>query len=320
MTTQKSIQKQKIIVIVGPTASGKTGLALRMCKGFKGEIISADSRQVYLGMDLGTGKEGDYHLVKNEGVDPQSARILENIPQYLIDIYSPKDQTFTLGDFLKLAPPLIENIAHRQKVPFIVGGTHLYVTALLQGFIPGQTSDKEKEIRTSLETKPLEELLKQLKTLDPKSYVTIDKNNPRRVTRALSATLASGQPFSQQIAKKDSPYDPLILAIDFPRNILYQKIDKRVDDRIAQGMIEEVKNLLDSGVSYQKLQSFGLEYRFISDYIVGKIPKEEMITKLKYAIHSYARRQLIWLRNQMEVHWIKNDDQAKEKIADHLSN
>lgn len=311
--------KPKVITILGPTASGKTSLAVAFSKVFNGEIISADSRQVYIGLNLGSGKEGEKVTIDLPNLGPTPARLIDGIPQYLIDIISPHE-TYTVADFQVQAKQLIENITSRGKVPFIVGGTHFYVQALSQNYSLPTSDNKEITIREKLEKLPTADLLEQLKTADPKSYQSIDHKNLRRIIRALSVSLASGQPFSEQQKTANSDYDFLHLAIDLPRGELYHNIDKRVDDRLALGMIDEVKGLLDGGISPEKLISFGLEYRFITEFLTGQILTEaEMAEKLKFATHAYARRQLTWLNNKMTVTWIKDKDKATGAIQQFLS-
>lgn len=306
--------KNKIIIILGPTASGKTSLAVKLAKQFSGEIISADSRQVYIGMDLGTGKEGKLTQINLPDLGPQSARMVDDIPQYLIDIISPKE-IYSVANFQKSAESLIKNIHSRSKTPFIVGGTNFYIQALTEGYDLPVADKKELKIRAQLEKLPKEELLDKLKTTDPEYFKNADLHNTRRLIRALSVTLTAGQKISQLQKKSCWDYDTLYLAIDLDRQTLYQNIDKRVDDRIALGMIEEVQNLISLGIPKERLVSFGLEYRFITEYLTGEIPnKHEMIQKLKYSTHAYARRQLIWLRNKMPVVWIKNYHEAVEQI------
>lgn len=235
---------KKNIVIVGPTASGKTGLAVFLARKFNGEIISADSRQVYKGMTIGSGKE-----------------YFADIKQHLIDIRQPAEEIFNVYDFQKLATEKIDEILAKNKIPIIVGGTGLYISSLVNGY-----------------------------KFDIKGKKSTEKNSP--------------------------DYDFLILGTNINRQELYQRIDQRVNDRIKNGMIEEVEKLLENGVSAEKLIKFGLEYKFITEYLTGIISdKNEMIQKLKFATHAYARRQLTWLRHKLDnIIWIKNQTEA-EKLA-----
>jgi len=303
---------KKVIVILGTNASGKTNLAVKLARKFKGEIISADSRQVYQGMDLGTGKEGRKGFFNKYPV-----RFIDTIPQYLVDIKKPNQQ-YTVADFQEQATALIHKIIQRNKIPFIVGGTGLYLDAVTKGFIIPQTSKKGKQIRKKLEKQSLKMLLKRLKKLDFKTYRKIDKNNKRRIIRALEVCLITGKKFSElkKAAKPDFKF--LKIGLTHPRKKLYQLIDERVNRRIKQGMILEVKKLRKLGIQWKRLDDFGLEYRFIAKYLKGEFSKEEMIEKLKFAIHDFARRQLTWFRRDKEIHWITSQKQAERLIRKFL--
>jgi len=298
----------KVIVILGPNASGKTGLAVKLAKKFKGEIISADSRQVYQGMDIGTGKEGKRGVINKHPV-----RFINSIPQYLVDIKKPSQQ-YTVADFQKQVTGLIQEIIQRNKIPFIIGGTGLYLDALTKGFIIPQTSKKGQQIRKKLEKQNLKILLKKLKKLDFETYQKIDKSNKRRIVRALEVCLITGKKFSELKKESKPDFQFLKIGLTHPRKKLYELIDKRVDKRIKQGMIAEVKKLKRQDLSWKRLDDFGLEYRFIAKYLKGEFKKEEMIEKLKFAIHHFARRQLTWFRRDKEIYWISSKKQAERSI------
>lgn len=304
--------RQKIIIILGPTSSGKTKLAVKLAKKFNGEIISADSRQVYLGMDLGTGKEG-----RKKIVDGEPSRVLNNIPQYLIDIKKPEEQ-FSVSEWQKSANQLIEKISQKGKIPLIVGGTGLYLTALTEGFSLPPATRQSLILRKKLEKKPLADLLAKLKTVDPKTYQKIDHHNKRRITRALEVSLTADRPFSELTNRTKPPYQILKIGLQLPRPLLYSLIDQRLDKRIRQGLIQEVKKLHQAGLSWPRLESFGLEYRWTSLFLQGKITREEMTTKLKFASHHLAKRQLTWWRRDKAIHWINNETQAKKLIKSFL--
>jgi tRNA dimethylallyltransferase len=289
--------KRKIIVLAGPTASGKTDFAKYLIEKFNGEVISADSRQVYCGLDIGSGKDKSFF-------------------QYLIDIRKPEEK-FTVADFQKEASRAVEEIYQKGKIPFIVGGSGFYIDAFLKNkrlAPPGNPKLREK-----LERKSPHQLFEQLKKLDSKTAAVIDKNNKRRLVRALEVCLESGRAFSSFGQESPPKFDVLYLVVDLPRQILYQKIDQRLEKRLEEGMIEEVENLLKQGVSPKWLKSLGLEYRYITEYLEGRYPKEEMIEKLKYAIHRFARRQITWFKKNKEAIWIKDIQQAEKLIEDFLS-
>jgi len=289
---------KKLIVIAGPTASGKTNLAKNLIQKFNGEVISADSRQVYQDLDIGTGKD-------------------KSFPQYLIDIKKPGEK-FTVADFQKEAQKAVKAIYKKKKIPFIVGGTGFYIDAFLKGKCLAPPP-KNLKLRKKLERLSNKKLWEKLKKLDPKAANQIDQNNKRRLVRALEVCLTTGKPFSSFGQKNPPPFQVLYLVIDLPREVLYKKIDKRLLKRLKEGMIEEVENLLKQGVSRDWLKSLGLEYRYISEYLEGKYSKEEMMEKLKYAIHSYARRQMTWFRKNKKAIFIQKKKEAEKLIHQFLN-
>ncbi|MCS6956386.1 MAG: tRNA (adenosine(37)-N6)-dimethylallyltransferase MiaA [Patescibacteria group bacterium] len=292
-------QKPKIIIIVGPTASGKTDLSIKLAKEFNGEIISADSRQVYKGMDLGTGK------IKKEEA--------ENIPHYMINIASPK-KTFTVFQYVKKAQKAIKRILKRKKLPIIVGGTGFYIDALVFGLnIP--TVPPNLKFRQKLQKKSTEELYEILKQKDPKRSATIDPKNKRRLIRSLEIIEKLG---SVPPKKINPQYQTLFLGIKRQPEELKKRIKKRLISRIKEGMISEVKKLKNKGISWKKLENFGLEYKYAAQYLQNKISYQEMINKLNKAIWQYARRQLTWFKKNKNIFWIRNFFQAKKIINDFL--
>jgi len=342
---------KKLIAVIGPTASGKTKLAVFLAKKFNGEIVSADSRQVYQGMDIGTGKEGirpkrtktkdqrlktkDQRLKIKDRLEyiKQNAWREKGIPQYLLDICDPKEQ-YTVAQFQKDAYKIIYDIFNRGKLPILVGGSGLYIDAVLKGYQVPKTSPR---LRQELEKLSNKDLLDQLKGYDPVAYQKIDHCNRRRILRALEASIVNRRPFSEYRARKPK-FNPLIIGLDLPRKKLYQRIDEKVDKRIKQGMIKEVENLLKSGITYKRLRNFGLEYRYISEYLhhlqEGRpIPsevkgrnsseaekaKQEMIKNLKFKIHAFARRQLTWFRRNKEIHWLRSRQEAQKLVQKFLT-
>jgi tRNA dimethylallyltransferase len=268
------------VVVAGPTASGKSALGIALAQEFNGEIVSADSRQVYRGLDIGAAK-----------VTPEERAL---VPHHLLDVADP-NEIYTVARFQQEATRTIDAILARGRQPFLVGGS--------------------PELRAQLETRPLAELLAELEQLDPLSAASIDRQNPRRVIRALEVCLVTGQPFSAQRKIAAPLYNCLQLAIDWPRPQLYARIDRRVDERMEQGMLEEVRRLLAAGVTHERLEAFGLEYRFLSRFLRGEFPNEaEMVQRLKFAIHDFTRRQLTWLRKDRRIVWI--DGQRLDKATD----
>lgn len=283
--------KNKVIAIVGPTASGKTELAKKLIQKFNGEVISVDSRQIYQGLDLGTGKDKSFR-------------------QYLIDIKKP-EEPFSVVEFQKLARKTLNALVKRGKVPFLVGGTGYYLDAIIHNFEFPKIKPSPS-LRHALESKDKEELYQKLAKYDPVSAKRVALNK-RRLIRALEIVLQTQKPVPL-LSKKKSDFNLLILGIDLPRQKLYRKIDKRVDERLEQGMIQEVRALIRQGVSKEWLRNLGLEYRFITDYLALRYTKEEMIVKLKFAIHAFARRQLTWFRRNKAIHWVKSGEEAEALI------
>lgn len=282
----------KLIIILGPTASGKSSLGIELAKKHDGEIISADSRQVFRKLDIGTGK-----VTKQEQ---------KEIKHHLIDVLDPEEK-FSVADFQKLALGAIDDIISRKKMPFLVGGTALYIYSIIDNYKITDVAP-DKNLREELSKK----ILQELQAMVPKNTLNADDyKNPRRLIRAIEK-LKSGSAIDP---KKGKPkYDNIILGINIAREELYKKIDKRVDERLKQGMIEEVKNLRKQGVTDEWLISLGLEYKWITEYLLGKWKKEEMIEKLKFAIHAFARRQMTWFRKDKKIKWVDSVVDAEKAI------
>lgn len=285
-----------MLVILGPTATGKSRLAVELAKQIQGEIISADSMQVYRGMDIGTAKPS---LEERQG-----------IPHHLIDIRDP-DQTWSVADFIEEVPRLAGEINSKKHFPIIVGGTGLYLWSLIEGFsFPIAPADKD--LRNRLEIAPLATLYSQLSTIDPEAARKIHANDKKRIIRALEVFELTGRPISElQKFRGDSPHlsvgnqPPLIIGLNLPRDELHSRINLRVEIMIAQGLIEEVQSLLKKG--YQKdLPSFqALGYKEVVEYLDGKWEKEQMIEELKKRTRHFARRQMTWFKRFKAVRWFE---------------
>lgn len=303
---------KKIIVIVGPTASGKSELAVKLAKKFNGEIISADSRQVYKGMDIGTGKVSR-DKAKNKTKDSK-IYLHEGIAHYLLDVAHPK-RKFTVVQYRKLAQKAIEKIFKKGKIPIICGGTGFYIQSLIDGIsIPEVKPDWK--LRKKLEKKSTKELYQILKKLDPKRAKTIDKENPRRLIRAIEIAKKIGK---VPILKKNPLcYLVLMIGIKKEKKELSSLIKKRLLKRLKQGMIEEVKKLRKSGISFKRLEEFGLEYRQIARFLQKKISKNEMIKNLQKDIEHFAKRQMTWFKKDKRIIWIKNFKEAEKLTKDFL--
>jgi len=290
--------KEKVLVIVGPTASGKTKLAVGLARRFNGEIVSADSRQVYRGMDIGTGKD-----LKEYGT----------IKYYCIDIASPKRQ-FTVAQFKRCAEAAIQDIVKRGRLPIVVGGSGLYISALVDG-LQLQTGKPDAEIRKRLGKKTLVQLLALLKRVDLTTYKVIDKKNRRRVERALEIYYQTGKRKSQIARRTVSPYAFLQIGVVVPKEKLKKNIAKRLQQRLEQaGMIDEVRRLRRQGVNFKRLEDFGLEYRYIARYLQKKITYEEMVEQLQKAIWQFSKRQMTWFKRDPRIIWVTIGREAVSQI------
>ena len=292
-----------LVVILGPTASGKTKLAIDLARKFRGEIICADSRTVYKKLDIGTAKP-----TKEEQ---------KKVSHYLLDIVEPGQQ-YSVAEFKKLAEQKIEEIWSRGKIPFLVGGTGLYIDAVIYGYdIPPVAPDQK--LRQKLEKLSRKDLLGKLKEKDPEFATQVDKNNKRRLIRALEVIQKTGQKFSKLRSKKRPKYDLLILGINIPRQKLLKKIDVRIDARIKAGMIQEVEDLVKKyKIDPVWLENLGLEYRWLTQYVLGRLPKDEAIQKLKFETHAFSRRQMTWFKRNKEIHWIKSRKEAQVIVQNFL--
>lgn len=313
---------KKIIAVVGPTASGKSELAVKIAKKYNGEIISADSRQVYRGMDIGTGKVTGSWKIHSESNKSLSSRadegardlskvyIYKSIPHYGIDIASPKTQ-YSVTQFQKYAKKIIKDIHSRGKLPILCGGTGHWIDAVVLEQQMPQVKPNPA-LRKKLEKLNTTQLFAKLAKLDPQRAQTIDAKNPRRLIRALEIILSTGKPVPALTA--ESKYDVLWLGITTEQEKLYSKIDKRLSQRLKQNMIQEVKTLHSQGISWKRLQDFGLEYKFCALYLQNKISLQALETELSQAIKHYAKRQLTWFKRNKNIHWISKTSEALKYI------
>lgn len=288
---------KKLIIILGPTASGKSNLAIKLAKEFNGEIVSADSRQIYKEMDIGTAK-----ITKKE---------MDGIPHYLIDIINP-DKEFTLAQYKKLAVKTIKDIQKRNKLPFLVGGTGLYIQTIVDNLqIPEVRPDNK--LRDKLERQTNQKLYDQLKKLDPQSLKVININNKRRMVRALEVCLLTKKPFSQQRKKGKLLFNTLQIGIKPNKKTLERKINQRADKMIQAGLIEEVKNLIKK-YGHKPYSMSGIGYKEIISYLEKKISLDKAKELTKIHTRQYARRQMSWFRRDKKIKWIKTYLEAKKII------
>ena len=294
MKMSQQTTKIPVIFIVGPTASGKTDAGICLAKQIGGEIVSADSRYLYRGMDIGTAKPD---LEERQG-----------IPHYLIDVADP-DETWSLSLFRKAADEAILDIHSRGKMPVIVGGTGQYVRAILEGWtIP--EGEPDPRLREYLEAWGgrigAEELHRKLARLDPEAAAKIDWQNMRRTVRALEVIFSSGRKFSSQRTVQESPYDALIFGMKRERDVLYQRIDSRVDRMIRDGLVEETEGLLKAGYSETLPSMSAIGYKEICDYLNKKTSLEEAAQLIKFRTHKFVRRQANWFKkDDPAIRWIE---------------
>ncbi len=284
MGKNKKIAALKIVVIVGPTASGKSDLAVQLAQKFNGEIISADSRQVYRGLDIGTGK-----ITKRE---------MAGIPHHLLDCVSPRRQ-FTAAEYVKKARAAISKIAARGKLPIVCGGTAFYIDALLGAATPAPVPPN-LNLREKLEKETTENLFKKIQKLDPARAKKIDAKNRRRLIRAIEIAYALGKIPTPQ---KTIFYDAIKIGITLPSNQMKERIKKRLVARMKKGVIAEARNLHGKGLSWKRMDALGLEYRFLARYLQKQISKQELAAQLETAIWRYAKRQMTWWKRDKEIHW-----------------
>ena len=291
--------KPKLIAITGPTAAGKTSLSIKLAKKFNGEVVSADSRQVYKDMDLGTGK-----------VTPEEA---QGVPHHLIDVVEPQED-FNVVHFQELAYEAIDEILNKNKLPLFVGGSPFYLYSVVDGYVfPGV--EPKPELRERLQEKPAEEVYRKLKKLDPERAEELEKNNKRRVIRSIEIARELGE--VPDLENKPR-YDCLLLGIKHSREKLKERIAERLEKRFNKGMIEEVKNLHEQGVSWEQLEEFGLEYRWIARFLQDKIDKGEMKESLQKDIEHFSKNQMTWFKKDDRIHWVEDKKEAEKIIKDFL--
>lgn len=291
-------KKIKVLAVVGPTASGKTRLGVELAKRYNGEIISADSMQIYKQMDIGTAKP--------------TVQEMQGIPHHLIDFVE-TSTIFNVVDYVKLAKEKINYIISKNKLPIIVGGTGLYVDSLLSGikFGEGVVDFKLRdELKKIADAKGSMSLLKELEKFDPETAYRLHPNNVVRIIRAIEIYKTTGQTMSEQVKKsrgKERPYDDLIIGLNFKdRSVLYKRINNRVDEMIKGGLIDEAKKILSSNCNKTALNA--ICYKELNFYIMGVESLESAIERLKTETRKYAKRQLTWFRRNERTKWLIVDE------------
>lgn len=290
----------KVIVILGPTASGKSDIAIRLAREFDGEIISADSRQIYRGMNIGSGK-----------VTKKEQRLAKH---WMIDIINPNTK-YNAAKFKKQSEKIVRNILKRGKLPILCGGTGFWIKALVDN-IDFPEVKPDWNLRKRLEKKSAETLFKMLAKMDPGRAKTIEVKNKIRLIRAIEICKALGKvPNHETLVMKHGTYNFLRIGITWSKSVLQKRIKLRLEKRFKKGMIAEVKKLHQKGISWKRLEKFGLEYRWISLYLQDKIPKEEMEEKLYFDIIHYAKRQTTWFQKDQRIKWIKRYSSIRKEVT-----
>jgi tRNA dimethylallyltransferase len=286
------------IVVLGPTASGKTRLGVGLARELDGEIISADSRQVYRGMDVGTGKDLDEY---------------GQVPYHLIDILGPGEE-FNVFRFQRLCFSAMEEVRGRNRLPVIVGGTGLYLDAVLRGYRMVEVSE-DPALRSELAPLSREELASRLQAVNPRLHNTTDLLDRERIVRALEIAVYEQTHEPEPLP----PFSPVVFGVRWERSMLRQRITERLRVRLASGMIEEVERLLRNGVPYETLEFYGLEYRFVARFLKGELNRNDMFQKHNSAIHDFAKRQETWFRRMERqgtaIRWL---DGAGDPLAESL--
>lgn len=293
---------KKVIIIQGPTASGKSALALKLAQKFNSFLISADSRMVYKGMNIGTNKD--------KGEWQKNKFFVQGVQEYLIDVVTP-DKNFCVDDWVKQVKAIVKA---EKRIPFVVGGTGFYSEALINNFkLPvGKNEVLRTELEQELVEQGIEVLVQRLKQIDLDIEAKIDIHNPRRVVRALEICLQTNKPLERQ---KGKPlFDILQIGIKFDREKLYERINKRVDEMVEEGLIQEVESLLAQGYAEKLPAMSGIGYRQLVQYLKGEITKEQSIELIKRDTRRYAKRQITWLKRDKTIHWVATYKEAEKLI------
>lgn len=329
-------KKPKLLCIVGPTASGKTALSLELARRFEGEVIAADSRTIFRGMNIGTAKpEGQrehgnrvtaddverhgIHVAKQRAIGElftEKPLLVEGVSHWGLDMVNP-DEAFTAADFKQYAEEKIERIVARDHIPMLVGGTGLYVQAVVDNM---QFTDAEPDqmIRQEIADMTNQALIDFLEEHDVKTAETIDQANRRRLLRAVEVIKSTGKPYSEQQLKGEPHYDVLMLGMDIDREELYERIDARVDEMIANGLVDEVRILKEQyGCEINAMTGIG--YRQICAFLDGYMKLRDAIDVLKRDTRHYAKRQLTWFKRDSRVHWVKGVDEALPLVEGFLN-
>lgn len=300
---------RNVIAIVGPTASGKSELAVSIAKKFKGEIISADSRQIYKGLNIGTGKIEGRWILKNR----KKIFLYKSISHYLVDEINPKKDS-SAGEFKKRAEEIIDDISARGLLPIVVGGTNFWIDALLRGMILPDVLPNKK-LRKTLERKNAADLFRMLKKLDPRRAKSIDPKNPRRLIRAIEIAQALGQ---VPKLKRSPRYRTFWIGINLPTNALKANIKKRAEHMIARGLLSETKSLLAKKIPRKRIRTLGLEYTLSLDILEGAREKKTFASALAARDLRYAKKQLAWLKKNPDIRWTATKNEGLNLVREFI--
>lgn len=304
--------KLPIIVLTGPTASGKTRMSFDLAKEFNGEVLAVDSMTVYKGMDIGTDKPT---MVKDKESLSDGTFKIKGVVHYLINIVDP-DQEMNIAILKKEAEEAVKKVWEKEKIPFLVGGSALYLDSIVYGYQMPEAKPNLK-LREELEKQDVTELFQRLTELDPDCEWTIDRNNKRRVIRALEVVMGTGRPFCGQQKKTTLPDNVLYLALEVDRAKLYQKINTRVDQMMKEGFLDEVKELYAKYGNNKAMQAAG--YKQLVDFLKGKTSLSEAVEKTKQIHRNFAKKQITWMKKNQDLIWIKNLAEAEHEIRDFLA-
>ena len=330
---QKENELPRVLIVLGPTSSGKTGLSLRIARELNGEIINADARQIYKKLTIGTGKppgrRGKFmghsaYLVRvpylrdfeKHGINPEDKPGEESpypeIPHYLMDFMDP-DSIMSVSEWRRIALTAIKGITRRGHLPIIVGGTGLYIKALVDNFAIPEVPPNVA-LRKSYEKEPLNKLVNLLLKMDPDAETSVDLKNPRRVIRALEICTFTGKPVSKLKIKRPPVIDAFQVGLKWSREDLRKRIDKSITRMMEEGWPEEVRKLHDRGISWDAPAMTSIGYREIASYIRGEVMLEEAVAKAKQATYQYAKRQETWFKKDTRINWAKTEKQALDLI------
>lgn len=302
----------RVVCLVGPTSSGKTDLGLQIAKAFNGEIINADSRQIYKGFDIGTGKpEG-----KRGSFDGQRAFMVEGVPHYLMDFLDPL-KTFTVAEWRDKALVAIRGIIRRKHLPIVVGGTGLYIKSLVDN-LQFPHVEPQPAMRKAFEGRPLEELVRLLLGLDSDAAQAVDLKNPRRVIRALEVATLTGKPFTKQKTMGKPLIEPFQVGVRWPREQLFARIDGSIDKMLEQGWVEEIRSALKKGIPENAPAMTSIGYRELMKYIKGEESFEQAVALTRQSVHRYAKRQETWFKRDQRIRWCKDKDEAALAVSEWL--